>query len=347
MLEASKGDEGLTADLVALGNKLAQAKTAKELHNVILAAKKDLPSVKQLNSPTKAIAENSVVGRALGLLKKVRDDAEPAYKAADEAYKQHKAKRTQKLQDTDLGSLATRSGSVLEQDAQRTKVFALLSEGESPNVAPKDSRLAKDIAELRKKDPKGTYNLIKTYLDKVITETFGKSKEAFTSERPGEALTARLGDASNPANDARLHGLRSALAEVSKGRMTASQRLVLQKGVDRLVQLANANSRTPKNPRAYTRAELEEVSRDPKMLDALRLIGVNPGSVFVTSFRKRLGGKTYAELDELFSNPDKVEVLIKLGQQKAFTQGQLDAIAAIVGLSQTSTGQPEENDARK
>jgi hypothetical protein len=341
LARSKRGDEGLTTDIAWLRGQLANVRTAKELHNLILAVKKELPSVKALNNSAADLSETSVLGQAVGKLKFLRNEAAPEYAAADAAYKAHRGIRDATYENSYLGRLASRSGSQIEQDAQEGLIFNLLRKGESPNV--KQSELRWTLQELARVDPKSVVDMLPSYLDELLANAFSKQRTALTPEKPGEALTMALGDLRAPANQNNLHALRILVDESAKAAgLPKSKALAMQRGVDQLIDFANMNSRSPRMVRELAPGELRAVAEDPKILSALRLIGVNPGSVVLGPITRRQAQATYAKLDELLSNPDKVEDLIRLGMSQPLTRTQKSLIAAVVGATQTTQPPAEQ-----
>jgi hypothetical protein len=337
-----RGNKWHTADLQSILNQINGVRTSKELHNLIVGVKNSLPSVRALGSSAADLSETAVVGKAVKMLKDLRNKTTPAYGLADEAYKAAKAERAELYKNTHLGRIATRGGSSPEQEANRRVIFDMLARGENPKAT--NSQLRSTLEEMQKADPESVTSAVKSYLSELLSEVFGKGKTGLENPRPGEALTAKLGDASNPMNDARLNGLRIALDVAAKGKgITASERLALQRGVDNLIEIANANARTPRAAASMTAQELRDYARNLKGFGpALRLIGVAPGSAVARLISDLMGGKTLRQLDDMFSDPDQIELLIELGKGKKVSPGQARIIAMVAGSSMARTQEPEE-----
>jgi hypothetical protein len=92
-----------------------------------------------------------------------------------------------------------------------------------------------------------------------------------------------------------------------------------------------------------TAQELRDYARNLKGFGpALRLIGVAPGSAVARLISDLMGGKTLRKLDDMFSDPDQIELLIELGKGKKVSPGQARIIAMVAGSSMARTQEPEE-----
>jgi len=342
LIKDARGNQSLVDDLMAIRDGFADLRTTKELQNYIVSVRHNLPSVR-LNSRPADISEGSVLGAAIAPLKDLRNEITPGYAAADAAYKAAKANIAKIHDETDIGKLTPRAGTYAEGEAAAGAVYNLLKEGESPRAT--DGRLKKTLTLIGQKDPEGLQNTVKSYLDEVLTEAFGKDATGKPNARPGAKLTSALGSASEPENAARLNGLRIALDAVADtSKMSVSERQAMHRGVDHLRDIANANARTARTPTSMTRQELDELMREPRALAALRLIGISPGKNFLFWLQQRMNRKTSQRLDDLLSNPSvsNVEALIELGKVPTISRRKSALLASLIGWAATDAP-PEDN----
>lgn len=331
MISDQRGNAGMVADLEAIRNGFGDLQTSKELQNFIVSVRHDLPSSK-LNSHPADISEGSVLGAAIAPLKDLRNSVTPGYAAADNAYKSAKDQIAETHDKTDIGKLTPKSGTYTDGEASAGAVYNLLKGGESPKAT--DGRLRKTLTLLGRKDPEGLQNTVKSYLDQVLSDTFGKGRTGKPNARPGEQLTSALGSATEPQNAAQMNGLRIALDAVADtSKMSISERQALHRGVDHLREIANANARTARNPTSMTRQELDELMQEPRALAALNLIGISPGKNFLSWVKTRMNRSTAKKLDELLSNPSasNVESLIELGKAPKISRRQSALLASMAG----------------
>lgn len=341
-IKEATGNEALVADLQYLQSQIGNFSTSKELHNFIRSVQDNLPSTKALGNANRATAKDSVVGSALQVIKNLRDEATPAYKVADEVYKEEMAALNSLKKDTDVGMLAGPRGAAPDRAAARVQVYRMLEEGESPNVKMENSRLSSTLREIGRTDPGSLQDLLKTHLDGIMSKVFGAGQSGRPTETSGEGLTAWLGDASNPQNDARLNGFRILLEEIGRAnKMSKSDVLAMQKGLDQLRFLANANARSSQRVTSMGRKELEGMLQDPQKARVVTLIGAHPGRAIDRWLRKKVSDKTDKRLDELLSDPNQVESLIALGRADKFTQRENAAWATMIGAALAQAGQEE------
>lgn len=345
MIRDHRGDQQMVEDLTYLRDNFANLSNTKELHNFIVRAKWNLPSVK-LNSSGADISENSVLGRAIAQIKGLRNDTTPGYRAADDAYKAHMAARNDLAKNTDVGALAQRAGSLADADAMKTKFYGLMKEGQDPNVKPgPQDRFRRTMEELAKTDPEGLQTAFKSYISDVLRQSFGKGKTGLAAERPGETITGLLGDLSNPANDARLKGLQTVVDVLAnQTKMTASEKAALQHGLEHFHDIANANARTPRGATTTSPRELQGVLENSVFQNLVSLIGVTPGSQMARAIRYRMSASGQKKLDTLLSDPDQVQTLIRMGKQPRLSRSQKAMVATAIGWLMTqNTGEKSED----
>jgi hypothetical protein len=341
MIAGQRGNQQMVEDLMAIRDGFADLRTTKELQNYIVSVRHQLPSAK-LNSRPADISEGSVLGAAIAPLRALRNQVTPAYAAADDAYKAAKANIAKIHDETDIGKLTPRAGTYADGEASAGAVFKLLQDGESPNAT--DGRLRKTLLTVGQKDPAALSTAVKSYLDNLMGEVFGKETTGRPAVKPGTKLTAALGSASEPANAARMNALRiaiDAVADVNK--LPISERQAMHRGLDHLREIANANARTPDRPTSLNMRELAEVAGELRGLAALRLLSLNAGNQFYRWLKLRTQAKTFRQLDELFSNPsaENIETLIELGKTPKLSRRKAAILATIIGMSQTNSP-PEE-----
>ncbi len=341
MIADQRGNQQMVEDLVAIRDGFADLRTTKELQNYIVSIRHQLPSAK-LNSRPADISEGSVLGAAIAPLKALRNQVTPAYAAADDAYKAAKAAIAKIHDETDIGKLTPRAGTYADGEASAGAVFKLLQDGESPNAT--DGRLRKTLLTIGQKDPAALSTAVKSYLDNLMGEVFGKEATGRPSVKPGTKLTAALGSAGEPANAVRMNALRIAIDTVADvNKLPISERQAMHRGLDHLREIANANARTPDRPTSLNARELAEVAGELRGLAALRLLSLNAGNQFYRWLKLRTQAKTFRQLDELFSNPsaENIETLIELGKTPKLSRRKAAILATLIGMSQTDSP-PEE-----
>lgn len=343
LIEENKANLTTVRDLQYIRRTLEnKVETSGDLHVLLRSINDNLPSMKSLNNKGKQASKNAAVSPVLDRLGSLRDETTEGYRIAGDNYKLAKDEMRGVQRDTELTAFSTKGGTIPDQPGPGGVFTKLMEEGEDPKIPANASRLRTTLREIGKQDKGSLTNAFRTYLKEKLLDAFGNVSKAEPNMAAGKKLTSAFGDINNPDVSKRMQGLEIAADEVARANgMSASDAFAMKRGLSQLVEVANANSRSPVNVTTMSTRELTDMAKDMGVWETAGLLGINIGGRFLNIVRPATLEKTVKELDEVLSNPDKIDTLVKLGKRPKWSRAQRARIAAFLSaavVSQNSEG---------
>lgn len=275
----------------------------------------------------------------------IRTDLGPAFKPIREAnitYKQITDDVINPLKKSVVGRMAGRRGEVPDAEAVRSKITSLFDQGTVPGARSSDIlKLEKDLRGIKAGEAGAGVDGSAAFQDSVKTWMGEKISDAVrpVGGRLNEDLPKRLAQAfSGP--ETRSQGFRDMMVGLARSQGLRDN--ALYPGMEKFLKVVGMASRRPGGAAGAGARELDEIAGQSAVSGVGRFSAITPLRQPILKWMEFLKADAYRAMDNLLTTPEGVDMLQKLGRERAMSPAAQTALATFLG---TQASVPQEGEA--